>query len=96
MFFNYLFVSLYKDKYLNMKIEYKGDKSIKGKINNLVDFLESSHKNIWKYMGMRVEIDPTVDFTNQNLLVRWLDLNEGFNDKIIVYSLQEFQVHFKK
>ena len=78
-----------------MKIEYKGDKSIKGKINNLVDFLESSHKNIWKYMGMRVEIDPTVDFTNQNLLVRWLDLEEGFKDKIIVHSLQEFQTFFK-
>ena len=44
-------------------------------------------------MGMKVELDPTVDFTNQNLLVRWLDLDEGFNDKIIVYSLKEFQTY---
>ena len=79
-----------------MKIEYKGNLNKKGEINDLVHYLENSSTNIWKYMGMKVELDPTVDFTNQNLLVRWLDLDEGFNDKIIVYSLQEFQVHFKK
>ncbi len=79
-----------------MKIEYKGNLNKKGEINDLVHYLENSSTNVWKYMGMKVELDPTVDFTNQNLLVRWLDLDEGFNDKIIVYSLQEFQVHFKK
>ena len=77
-----------------MKIEYKGNLNKKGKINDLVDYLENSSINVWKYMGMKVELDPTVDFTNQNLLVRWLDLNEGFNDKIIVHSLKEFLIHF--
>ncbi len=78
-----------------MKIEYKGNIEIKSKINELVNYLENSQKNIWIYMGMNVEIDPTVDFTNQNLLVRWLDLDEGFNDKIIVHSLKEFNEYFK-
>ena len=90
-----IFVSLYKDKHFDMIIEYKGDTNIKGEINELVDYLESSQKELWVYMGMKVELDPTVDFTNQNLLVRWIDIEEGFNDKIIVHSLKEFQTHFK-
>ena len=40
---------------------------------------------------MKVELDPTVDFNSQNILIRWEDLEEGFNDKIIVYSLKEFK-----
>ena len=78
-----------------MKLEYKGNIEIKSKINELVNYLENSQKNIWIYMGMNVEIDPTVDFTNQNLLVKWLDFDEGFNDKIIVHSLDEFNEYFK-
>lgn len=78
-----------------MKIECKGDKTVRGEINYLVNYLEKTQNKAWEYKGMKVEIDPTADFTNQDVLVRWLDLNEGFNDKIIVHSLQEFQTHFK-
>lgn len=76
-----------------MKIEFKLNQVKKGNILNLVEYLESSSNN-WLYEGMNVEIDPTVDFKNQNVLIRWLDLKEGFNDKIIVNSLKEFKSKF--
>jgi len=50
---------------------------------------------LWEYMGLKVEIDPTIDFNSENILVRWLDIEEGFNDKIIVNSLNEFNAIFK-
>lgn len=78
-----------------MKIEYKGVPNKIGEINELVNYIENTKNNVWKYMGMFVEIDPTVDFTNQNLLVRWVDINEGFNDKIIVNSLKDFNAKFE-
>jgi len=78
-----------------MKIEYKGDVNKNSKIIDLVKYLNNIDKNIWKYMGMYVEIDPTIDFNSHNVLIRWLDLEEGFNDKIIVNSLEEFKKHFK-
>lgn len=76
-----------------MKIEFKFNQVKKGNILSLVEYLESSSNN-WLYEGMNVEIDPTVDFKNQNVLIRWLDLKEGFNDKIIVNSLKEFKSKF--
>lgn len=78
-----------------MKLSIKGTRLANGRINSLVRVLESSDlKNIWNYMGLRVELDPTVDYPNQNVLVRWLDIDEGFNDKIIVYDLEEFSYMF--
>lgn len=80
-----------------MKIDQHGTRQSIGNINTLVDYLEnSSDFQKWNYMGLTVEIDPTVDFNNQNILVRWLDLNEGFNDRLIVNSLIEFNSHFTK
>ncbi len=80
-----------------MIIEYKGSIKYKGNINSLVRYLEQkSDKQKWEYSGLIVELDPTVDFTNQNMLVRWLDVNEGLNYKIIVNSIDEFKVNFKE
>lgn len=76
-----------------MKIEFKLNQVKKGNILSLVEYLESSSNN-WLYEGMNVEIDPTVDFKNQNVLIRWFDIDEGFNDKIIVNSLKEFKSKF--
>ena len=79
-----------------MKIDYKGKKNSTSSIQTLMDLLNISNDlQLWKYMGMRVEIDPTIDYTNENVLVRWLDIKEGFNDKIIVNSLKEFNTYFK-
>ncbi len=80
-----------------MIIEYKGSIKYKGNINSLVRYLEQkSDEQKWEYSGLIVELDPTVDFTNQNMLVRWLDVNEGLNYKIIVNSIDEFKVNFKE
>jgi len=90
------FVSLYKHKQIKMIVENKGKQENKGEINNLVQYLESTDDSqLWKHYGMNVELDPTVDFSSQNVLIRWLDIDEGFNDKIIVNSLEQFQSHFK-
>lgn len=78
-----------------MKLDFKGTKRNTTKIQALIDLFQSNDTQLWEYMGLNVEIDPTIDYNNENVLVRWLDIDEGFNDKIIVYSLYEFQNSFK-
>lgn len=79
-----------------MKFDFKGNKESKTKIHSFVAFIdEVNDLQKWSYMGLEVEIDPTVDFNNENILIRWTSIDEGFNDKIIVYSLLEFQSLFK-
>lgn len=80
-----------------MRFDRHGTRKINGKINSLADYLEAANDlQIWDYMGLKVEIDPTVDFNNNNVLVRWADTLEGFNDRIIVNSKDEFNQHFTK
>jgi hypothetical protein len=74
-----------------MKFKQYGIIKYNSNINSLVDLLlsiDGSQK--YEYMGMIVEIDPSVDFNNHNVLIRWTDTVEGFNDKIIVKSKSEF------
>jgi hypothetical protein len=79
-----------------MKFDYKGNVDKSTSINDFVTVLINvSDYKLWQYMGLTVEIDTTVDFVNENVLVRWFDINEGFNDKIIVNSLIEFNNNFK-
>lgn len=78
-----------------MKFDQHGIRQSIGKINTLADFfLEAEDLRKWDYKGLTVEIDPTVDFNNNNVLIRWTDINEGFNDKVIVYSKNEFEKLF--
>lgn len=78
-----------------MKFDYYGKYSTEGKIAPLVKLLEKADSNqLWDYMGLKVEIDPTIDFNNQNVLIRWVDVVEGFNDKMIVDSLDKFNANF--
>jgi len=78
-----------------MILSEKGIKTNIGPIIPLVSLLESIEGNInWLYMGLKVEIDPTVDYQSQNVLVRWTDIDEGFNDKEIVRSIEEFNSLF--
>jgi len=79
-----------------MKFDFKGNKENKTKIQSFITYIYNvSDLQKWSYMGLEVEIDPTVDFNNENILIRWTSIDEGFNDKIIVYSLLEFQSLFK-
>lgn len=80
-----------------MRFDRHGTRNINGKINSLADYLEVANDlQNWDYMGLKVEIDPTVDYNNNNVLVRWTDTLEGFNDRIIVKSIDEFNQHFTK
>jgi hypothetical protein len=79
-----------------MKFDYKGNKQKSTKIQSFIAFIdEVSDLQKWSYMGLEVEIDPIIDFNDENILIRWTSIDEGFNDKIIVYSLLEFQSLFK-
>lgn len=79
-----------------MKFDFKGTKSSKGSISDFEEFLKSVDDNsVWEYMGLTVEIDPTIDYNSNNVLIRWLDIDEGFNDKIIYHNLAEFKKDFK-
>ena len=79
-----------------MKFDYKGIKGSKNRNNDFEYFLNSVKDNsLWQYNGFTVEIDPTVDYGNNNVLIRWVDVDEGFNDKIIYYNLAEFKKDFK-
>lgn len=73
----------------------KGEKGKSYMLSNLEMYLKALAGDAkWIYQGLVVEIDPTIDFTNSNVLVRWTDIYEGFNDKIIIHSLSEFKSNF--
>lgn len=79
-----------------MKLDFKGIENSENKISVFVDYLEKIKENsLWIYKGLKVEIDPTIDFTNSNILIRWTDIDEGFNDKIIYHNLAEFKKDFQ-
>jgi len=79
-----------------MEVEVKNSKFKPKAIKPLFDYFQSVDGNAtWVYKGLIVELDPTFDFQNNDALIRWTDINEGFNDKFIVYSLKEFNSHFK-
>lgn len=79
-----------------MKFDSKGNEKFVKNIDELIGLLRNANDlKTWEYMGLEVVLDPTVDFTNENILIRWTDINEGFNDKIIVHSTQEFNSMFK-
>ena len=79
-----------------MKLDFKGSERSDTKIQGLIDILKSAKDmQLWEHVGLKVEIDPTIDYNSENILVRWLDIEEAFNDKIIVNSLNEFNVFFK-
>lgn len=79
-----------------MRFDFKGNPNLQTGITDFIQYLEVVVANQkWFYQGLSVTIDPTVDYTNENVLVRWLDENEGFNDKIILSSLHEFKTLFK-
>lgn len=79
-----------------MKFDSKGNPNQNTSIEDLIRLITNTSANqVWVYQGLDVTIDPTVDYTNQNVLIRWLDTTDGFNDKIIIYSLFEFNNLFK-
>ena len=79
-----------------MKVEIKNINYNPKKIKSLFDYFQSLKEiSRWEYNGLIVVLDPTLDFKGNSALIRWTDLNEGFNDKIIVNSLAEFTSYFK-
>jgi len=78
-----------------MKFDYKGIMNKTNAIQDFVHLLETvDNKSIWNYKGLTVTIYPTVDFNNENVLMRWTDIHEGFNDRIIYQSLNDFKKDF--
>ena len=45
---------------------------------------------------MKVELNPTVDFINENIKIRWYNLDGDFNDKVILSSIKDFNNNFIK
>lgn len=79
-----------------MRLTYKGNVLLNTKIQDFITLLENSKENqLWSHMGLQVEIDPTVNYSNENILIRWHDIEEGFNDKIILNSVNEFKIIFE-
>ena len=79
-----------------MKLDFKGIKNANYQLQDLEIYLNNfESEDHFLYKGLVVEIDPTIDLSNSNILVRWTDVSEGFNDKIIIYSLEEFNANFK-
>lgn len=79
-----------------MKFDCKGTQTNNCLLNDFVAMLESIKDNsLWDFKGLQVEIDPTIDYSDNNVLIRWKDINEGFNDKIIYYNLAEFKKDFQ-
>ena len=79
-----------------MKLDFKNSEIASSPIVPLVNYLSSiKDGQLWHYLGMEVEIDPTIDYMDSNALIRWTDINEGFNDKFIINSLAKFNEYFK-
>lgn len=79
-----------------MKFDTKGTKGNNNRLSILEGYFKAvSNTANWLYSGLTVEIDPTIDYSDSNALIRWTDINEGFNDKLIVNSLEEFNANFK-
>lgn len=79
-----------------MKVEIKNSDTKPDSINSLLEYFESlSNTPKWEYNGLKVELDPTIDLKGNDALIRWTDVDEGFNDKLLVNSLQEFQSNFR-
>lgn len=79
-----------------MKFDCKGTQTKNFLLKDFVEMLDSiSDNSLWNYKGLQVEIDPTLDYSDNNVLIRWKDINEGFNDKIIYYNLAEFKKDFQ-
>jgi hypothetical protein len=78
-----------------MKIQIKNESHKPNQMMALQEYFESvtNGKN-WEYLGLVVELDPVLDFKGDDALIRWTDIHEGFNDKLIVNSIEEFQEHF--
>lgn len=79
-----------------MNVEIKNQNYTPIEVVELFNFLENIEEGtLWDYHGLSVEIDPIFDFKGDNVLVRWVDVIEGFNDKIIVSSIDEFNQNFQ-
>ncbi|HOR40232.1 MAG TPA: hypothetical protein PLK02_04530 [Paludibacteraceae bacterium] len=79
-----------------MQVDIKNPTYIPNKIKSLYEYLVSVEESLtWYYYGLCVEIDPIFDFNGDDALIRWVDINEGFNDKLIVHSLEQFKDNFK-
>lgn len=79
-----------------MRIQIKNPQHSPNNVKSLFEYFKPFQDfQLWQYMGLIVEIDPTFDFKDDNALIRWTDIYEGFNDKIIVNSMQEFNAKFK-
>jgi hypothetical protein len=79
-----------------MNIELKNSNQKPQAIKPLIEYFQRlTPISVWEYEGLIVELDPTIDCKGNDALIRWTDINEGFNDKLIVYSLEEFQSKFR-
>lgn len=79
-----------------MKVEIKNPQIKTASINSLLVYFESlGDSPKWEYNGLKVELDPTIDFKGNDALIRWTDIEEGFTDKLLVNSLKEFQSNFR-
>ena len=79
-----------------MTFDILGNRAEDSEFNFFVDFIKQLPHNGWEYAGMNVELDPTVDYSAKNIKFRWLDLDEGFNDKILLSTKEEFLNTFLK
>lgn len=79
-----------------MKVEFKNSSHKPNTIKPLIVYFQSLNRlPVFEYKGLIVELDPTIDCKADDALIRWTDINEGFNDKLIINSLAEFKSYFK-
>lgn len=79
-----------------MKVEIKNEDHNPNTIKPLIEYFQSLMQlPVFEFKGLMVEVDPTIDCKANDALIRWTDINEGFNDKLIINSLSEFKAIFK-
>lgn len=78
-----------------MTYDYYGERTPDSPLNELVEYIEKNPHYPWNFLGIKVELDPTVVWSDQFVLVRWYDELQGFNDKHVVSTLDEFKSLFR-
>ena len=79
-----------------MTFDFFGTKKESSSFNDFVNYIISQPHDAWEYSGMKVELNPTVDFINENIKIRWYNLDGDFNDKVILSSIKDFNNNFIK
>lgn len=79
-----------------MNLKFLGQKKENSKIDEIINFLSYlKDDQVFIYKGLLVNLIATVDYDKENILLKIIELQEGFEIKEIYYCFDEFRKDFR-